>query len=291
MKNNKGTIMVQGTASDSGKSTLAAALCRIYARRGIKTAPFKAWNMAADSYLTKKGAEIGIAQALQAQAAGIEAEAEMQPILVKVMQTGQTQLIIKGKLKAELNYQKKKSEFNDLYKKTIKNSLKKLKENNELIIIEGSGSPVEINRKTLDFANMFTAQLYNSPVLLISSIEKGGCLASLVGTLKLLTAEQRNLVKGLIINKFRGDFELLKPALNFLKDYTGKEVMAVLSYLKDLNLPEEDSVSMTEKNTKFKKDKSKSYQQKLEENLDYLADQVEAEIDVDRLLDLSRGRF
>lgn len=247
MENNKAkTIMIQGTASDSGKSILTAALCRIFARRGIKTAPFKAWNMSLNSYITKNGKEIGIAQSLQARAALREVTVDMQPILVKAMGEGETQLVIRGQGVGNISYQKRQDDYIEIYKKTIKDSLKKLRENNDLIIIEGAGSPAEINRKTPDFANMFTAEIYKSPVFLISSIEKGGSLASLVGTLKLLKRKHRSLVKGLIINKFRGDFELLKPALNFLEDYTKKEVIGVLPYLKDLNLPEEDSASLRE---------------------------------------------
>lgn len=236
--------MIQGTASDAGKSTFAAALCRIYARRGLKTVPFKAWNMSLNSFITKKGAEIGIAQAIQARAAGIEPEVDMQPILVKAMGDGQSQIIIRGEARAAGNYQQRKKDLSKIYAQTIRESLRNLRENNDLIIMEGAGSPVEINRTTPDFANMFTAQIYDSPVLLLSSIEKGGSLASLVGTLKLLSPAEKKLVKGLVINKFRGDFELLKPALKFLKDYTAKEVLAVLPYLKDINLPEEDSASL-----------------------------------------------
>jgi adenosylcobyric acid synthase len=245
MENNKAkTIMIQGTASDSGKSILTTALCRAFARKGIKTAPFKAWNMSLNSYVTKGGAEVGIAQALQARAALREVTVDMQPILVKAMGEGKTQLVIRGQVVENISYQERQHDYVEIYKKTIRDSLKKLRENNDLIIMEGAGSPAEINRKTPDFANMFTAEIYKTPVFLISSIEKGGSLASLVGTLKLLKRKHRNLVKGLIINKFRGDFELLKPAFNFLEDYTKKEVIGVLPYLKDLNLPEEDSASL-----------------------------------------------
>lgn len=245
-----GTLMVQGTASDSGKSFLAAALCRIFARRGIKTTPFKGWNMSLNSYITAAGAEIGTAQALQARAAYTKAHADMQPILIKPMGDGQSQIIISGKAAAVVNYQQQKEDYLKIYKQTIKNSLKRLRENNELVIIEGAGSPVEINRTTPDFANMFTAEIYNSPVILISSIEKGGSLAALVGTLKLLPPEHRALVKGLIINKFRGDFKLLQPALEFLESYTKKELIGVLPYLKNINLPEEDSASLRQQDCK-----------------------------------------
>ncbi|OEG61988.1 MAG: cobyric acid synthase CobQ [Halanaerobium sp. MDAL1] len=258
MKNKTGTLMIQGTASDAGKSLFATALCRIFARKGIKTVPFKAWNMSLNSYITKNGREVGIAQALQARAAFREVEVDMQPILVKAMGDGQCQIVINGQVDQNINYQKRKKDYLKIYEQTIRNSLKRLRDNNELVIIEGAGSPAEINRTTPDFANMFTAEIYNSPVLLISSIEKGGCLASLVGTLKLLSPGQRKLVKGLIINKFRGDFDLLKPAVDFLESYTKKEVMAVLPYLKDLSLPEEDSASLNPDQYKFNKDNNKN---------------------------------
>jgi adenosylcobyric acid synthase len=248
MKNKTGTLMIQGTSSDAGKSLFVTALCRIFARKGIKTVPFKAWNMSLNSYITKNGKEIGIAQALQARAAWRDASVDMQPILVKAMGDGQTQIVIKGEVDKKINYQKNKEKYLEVYESTIKDSLKKLRKDNELIIIEGAGSPAEINRTTPDFANMFTAEIYNSPVLLISSIEKGGCLASLVGTLKLLSPVHKKLVKGLIINKFRGDYNLLKPAVDFLEDYTEKDVLSVLPYLKDLNLPEEDSASLNSNN-------------------------------------------
>ncbi|TDO92183.1 adenosylcobyric acid synthase (glutamine-hydrolysing) [Halanaerobium saccharolyticum] len=253
MKNKTGTLMIQGTASDAGKSLFVTALCRIFARKGLKTVPFKAWNMSLNSYITKKGREIGIAQALQARAAFREVTVDMQPILVKAMGDGQCQIIINGQVDQRVNYQKKKNDYLRIYERAIKDSLKRLRQENDLIIIEGAGSPAEINRTTPDFANMFTAEIYNSPVLLISSIEKGGCLASLVGTLKLLSPAHKKLIKGLIINKFRGDFDLLKPAVDFLENYTKKEVLGVLPYLKDLNLPEEDSASLKLDNNIYNK--------------------------------------
>jgi len=258
MNNNTGTLMIQGTASNAGKSLFVTALCRIFARKGIKTVPFKAWNMSLNSYITRTGREIGTAQALQARAAFREAAVDMQPILVKAMGEGDCQIIINGQVDQKINYQKRKKDYLKIYEQTIKSSLKRLSKDNELVIIEGAGSPAEINRTTPDFANMFTAEIYNSPVLLISSIEKGGCLASLVGTLKLLSPAQRKLVKGLIINKFRGDFDLLKPAVDFLENYTEKEVLGVLPYLKDLNLPEEDSASLKLNNYSSKEDSLKA---------------------------------
>lgn len=257
MKNRAGTIMIQATSSDAGKSLFAAALCRIFNRKGIKTTPFKAWNMSLNSYVTKNGGEIGIAQALQAEAAGREPEVDMQPILIKAMGDGQTQVIIRGKADKNIYYSQGKEDYREIFAETITNSLQKLSRENELIIIEGAGSPAEINRSGPDFANMFTAKIYNSPVLLISNIDRGGALASLVGTLKLLSEKEKKLVKGLLINKFRGDFELLKPALGFLKEYTGKEVLGVIPYLKDLNLPEEDSASLKKINQKNSNDKIK----------------------------------
>jgi adenosylcobyric acid synthase len=249
------TVMIQATSSDAGKSLFAAALCRIFSRRGIKTAPFKAWNMSLNSYVTKSGGEIGIAQALQAEAACLEPIVEMQPILIKAMGDGQAQVIIRGKADADISYSSQKNRYQKVFAEVIEESLQKMRRENDLVIIEGAGSPAEINRSGPDFANMFTAELSNSPVLLISNIDRGGSLASLVGTLKLLPEKHRKLVRGLIINKFRGDFELLKPALSFLNEYTSREVLGVIPYIKDLNLPEEDAASL--KHRSVGKDKNR----------------------------------
>ncbi|MFP4016465.1 MAG: cobyric acid synthase [Halanaerobiaceae bacterium] len=238
------TIMIQGTSSDVGKSIICTALCRILNQDNIRVAPFKSWNMSLNSTVTPDGGEIGIAQALQAEAAGVIPTVDMQPVLVKPKGNGQTQVIVRGKPYIEMDYS---SEDSDYYKKAlyfINRSLENLKKEYDIIVMEGAGSPVEVNRKGKDLANMMTARLNKTPVLLVADIDRGGALASLVGTLKLLDPEDRSLVKGLILNRFRGDFDLLKPGIDFLEEYTGVPVVGVIPYLKDIYLPEEDAASL-----------------------------------------------
>lgn len=237
------TIMIQGTASDVGKSIIATAFCRIFSRKNFKVAPFKAWNMSLNSFVTPDGGEIGIAQAIQAEAAGINPTVEMQPILVKPKGKGLSQVILRGKPIGDLGYQRDSS-YMELAIKNIEFALNKLRKNNDIVVMEGAGSPVEINVKKWDLANMRVAKIFNSPVILVTDIDRGGALASLVGTLRLLEPEERDLVKGLIINRFRGDIDLLKPGIDFLEEYTGKPVVGVIPYFKDISLPEEDSASL-----------------------------------------------
>lgn len=237
------TIMIQGTASDVGKSMVATALCRIFARNNFKVAPFKSWNMSLNSAVTAEGGEIGIAQVIQAEAAGVEPVVDMQPILVKPKGNGLSQVIVRGKPIGEMG-QQKDSKYMRMALKNIELALNKLRENNDIVVMEGAGSPVEINVKDWDLANMKVAALFKSPVILVTDVARGGALAALVGTLRLMEKEERELVKGLIINRFRGDFDLLKPGLDFLEEYTGKPVLGVIPYLKDIRLPEEDSASL-----------------------------------------------
>lgn len=237
------TIMIQGTASDVGKSMIATALCRIFARNNFKVAPFKSWNMSLNSAVTAGGGEIGIAQVIQAEAAGVEPVVDMQPILVKPKGNGLSQVIVRGKPIGDME-QQKNSKYMRMALKNIELSLNKLRENNDIVVMEGAGSPVEINVKKWDLANMKAAALFNSPVILVADVDRGGALAALVGTLRLMEKEERELVKGLIINRFRGDIDLLKPGLDFLEEYTGKPVLGVIPYLKDIRLPEEDSASL-----------------------------------------------
>lgn len=237
------TVMIQGTGSDVGKSILATALCRIFARKNLKVAPFKSWNMSLNSYVTADGGEIGIAQAIQAQAAGISPTVEMQPILVKPRGKGLSQIIIRGKAIGERGHHKDKQYINWALLK-IRESLEKLRSEYDLVVIEGAGSPVELNVKEQDLANMKVAALFKTPVILVTDVDRGGALAALVGTLRLLEAEERDLVQGLIINRFRGDLDLLKPGVSFLEEYTGKPVLGVIPYIKDIRLPEEDAASL-----------------------------------------------
>jgi adenosylcobyric acid synthase len=242
--------MIQGTASDAGKSVLVSALCRIYARRRVKVAPFKAQNMALNSYVTPEGHEIGRAQAVQAQAAKIEPHVDMNPILLKPEAESRSQVIVMGKpwktLAAGSYFRSKQ-----LLWKYVVDSLARLDRRYELIIIEGAGSPAEINLKKDDIVNMRVARHLCSPVLLVGDIDKGGVFASLYGTYALLEEEERELLKGFIMNKFRGDKSLLLPGLEMLAGLTGgRPTLGVIPFLKNLYLAQEDSVFL-DTNTTF----------------------------------------
>ncbi|MCF8002066.1 MAG: cobyric acid synthase [Halanaerobiales bacterium] len=245
-------IMIQGTASNVGKSIFATALLRILYNKGYKVAPFKSWNMALNSFVTKQGGEVGRAQALQAEASGIDITVDMQPFLVKPKGNNKSQVIVRGKPLGDFKAEEQKDDYINWALSIINSSLKKLDDQYDVVVIEGAGSPAEINIKDRDLANMKVARLSNSPVILVADIDKGGAFASLVGTLKLL-GKDRKYVKGIIINKFRGKKESLKTGLNFLENKTKVPVVGVIPYLKDLNLPEEDSVTIKE----YKKKKAK----------------------------------
>ncbi|WP_018247677.1 cobyric acid synthase [Orenia marismortui] len=237
-------IMLQGTASNVGKSILATAFCRIFAQDGYQVAPFKSWNMALNSYVTKAGGEIGRAQAVQADAAGIEIKEKMQPILVKPKGEGIAQIIVKGKAIGDFRADRKSREYIEWALEIIKDSLAELSNEFEILVLEGAGSPAEINIKDQDIANMKVAKLNQTPVLLVADIDRGGALASVVGTLKLLEPKERRLVRGIILNKFRGDYDLLKPGIDILEEKTGKKVVGVIPCCKDFKIPDEDSLSL-----------------------------------------------
>ncbi len=239
-------IMIQGTASSVGKSILVAALCRIFHQDGYRVAPFKAQNMALNSFVTNEGGEIGRAQAVQAEAANIESSVHMNPVLLKPEGNTVSQLIVLGKAKRKVKaaeyYQ-----YTPQLLKIIENSLNRLRSLYDIVVIEGAGSPAEINFRDREIANMRIAKLFKVPVLLVADIDRGGVFASLVGTLHLLSAEERRLVKGFIINKFRGDANLLKPGFSLLKSYTKKPILGVVPYINYINLAQEDSVFLNER--------------------------------------------
>ena len=234
-------IMVQGTMSNAGKSFLVAGLCRVFMQDGYRTAPFKSQNMALNSYITKDGLEIGRAQAMQAEAAGIEPTVEMNPILLKPTSNVGSQVIVNGEvlgnMKAMDYYANKKQLVPEIEK-----AFEKLSGEYDIIVIEGAGSPAEINLKENDIVNMGMARIAKAPVLLCGDIDRGGVFASLYGTVKLLEDEEQSMIKGLIINKFRGDVEILKPGLQMIEEKTGIPVVGVVP-LTPLDIDDEDSLS------------------------------------------------
>ena len=237
------TLMIQGTTSDAGKSTLVAALCRVFANQGIKVAPFKPQNMALNSAVTNDGGEIGRAQALQAIAAKVEPETDFNPILLKPNSDTGAQVIIHGKAISNMEAGK----YHD-YKKVAMDAVitshERLAKRFDLLLVEGAGSPAEINLRENDIANMGYAEEVDCPVIIIADIDKGGVFAHLVGTLALLSGSEQARVKGFVINRFRGDISLLQGGLDWLEQYTGKPVLGVLPYLHDLTLDAEDAVAI-----------------------------------------------
>lgn len=241
------TVMVQGTASSVGKSVITAALCRILRQDGYRVAPFKSQNMALNSYVTREGGEIGRAQAVQAQAAGIEPTVDMNPVLLKPEADAVSQVIVLGRVVGRLRAEEYYRHTPELLK-VASAALDRLCAACDVVVIEGAGSPAEVNLKEREIANMRIAQLRQTPVLLVGDIDRGGVFASLVGTLELLDSEDRDLVKGFIINKFRGNPELLRPGLEFLEQRTGRPVLGVIPYSPDdVVVAQEDSVYLDER--------------------------------------------
>lgn len=237
------TIMIQGTGSGVGKSIIVTALCRIFLQAGYKVAPFKAQNMALNSYVTATGGEIGRAQATQALACKIRPTVDMNPILIKPTRDTKAQIILHGKPIENMSVYEYKNYKARIFPE-IKKSFERLDREYEIIVIEGAGSPAEINLKEHDLVNMKIAQFAKAPVILVGDIDRGGVFAWLIGTLNLLSAEERKMVKGFIINKFRGDKRLLRSGINFLEKYTGIKVLGVIPYFHNIKIPEEDSVSV-----------------------------------------------
>lgn len=244
-------LMIQGTGSGVGKSVIAAGLCRIFRDLGIKVAPFKAQNMALNSFITKEGGEIGRAQAFQAEAAGIEPCNDINPVLLKVTSNSGSQVILNGKVHANM----KADEYyaiKDKAWKVVREAYDRLAAEYDLIVIEGAGSPAEINLRDEEIVNMSVARYTGAPVVLVGDIDKGGVFASFCGTVELLKDasngfEQKgksdaDYIKAFIVNKFRGDREILRPGLEMIERKTGKPVIGVLDYLGDLGLHEEDAI-------------------------------------------------
>ena len=223
-------IMIQGTMSNAGKSLLAAGLCRVLKQDGYRVAPFKSQNMALNSFITKDGGEMGRAQVVQAEAAGIEPDTRMNPILLKPTTDVGSQVIVNGEVRGQMAA----AEYFRMKKKLVPDIMAaydSLAEEADVIVIEGAGSPAEINLKSEDIVNMGLAEMVDAPVLLVGDIDRGGVFAQLYGTVELLEEKERARIKGLVINKFRGDVEILRPGLAMLEEKTHLPVVGVVPYL------------------------------------------------------------
>ena len=234
--------MIQGTTSDAGKSTLVTGLCRALKRRGVRVAPFKPQNMALNSAVTVDGGEIGRAQAVQARASGLLPHTDMNPVLLKPSTDVGAQVIVHGRAVGNMDA-RDYHDYKRLAHRAVLESYGRLAARYEVILVEGAGSPAEINLRDHDIANMGFAEAVDCPVILVADIDRGGVFAHLVGTLALLSESERNRVAGFVINRFRGDIELLRPGLDWLERETGKPVLGVLPYLHGLHLESEDAIA------------------------------------------------
>ena len=269
------SLMIQGTSSGSGKTTLVAALCRIFADKGFSVAPFKSQNMSNYAYKTKDF-EISRAQAIQAIAARCEITPNLNPILLKPLGNYYSNVYLNGKMF-------KKMHATEYYKKFVQTqglsiatkSLKFLQKNYDLVILEGAGSPAEINLEKYDIANMKMAEIANSSVLLITDIDRGGSFASIVGTMSLLDKRYQKLIKGFVINKFRGDINILKPGFKKINEITKRSVLGVIPMI-DIDLPEEDSLSGKAKNITW----NKKNLDKIESEIDKISKLVNSNLNI-----------
>ncbi len=235
--------MIQGTGSGVGKSVLCAALCRIFFQDGLRVAPFKSQNMSLNSFVTRDGLEMARSQVVQAEAAGIEPRAEMNPLLLKPSSDTGCQVILNGKVIGDYTAAQYGSYQRDIWP-VIQDSYRRLARSYDVIVIEGAGSPAEVNLRDRDFVNMRTAEMANAPVILAADIDRGGVFASIVGTLELLEPHERARIKGFLINKFRGDISLLSTGLDFLLRKTGIPVLGVVPFFRDVYIQEEDGVPL-----------------------------------------------
>jgi len=271
-------LMIQGTSSFAGKTLLVCALCRIFSEKGYRVAPFKAQNTSRNFYILKGGEEIAVAQALQAFAAGIEPTVDMNPILLKPKGDGRAQMVVRGRACRDI-------ETSDYYGESaveegldiVREALRNLEEEYDLIIIEGAGSPAEINLYHRDIANMQVAELADAPVILVADIDRGGVFASICGTLMLLEERDRERVKGIVINKFRGDMGMLEPGIGQIEELVSKPVFGVLPFVPGLDLPEEDSFVLKDTGEWLEMD------QRLDEDLQRLSGVVKEKLDMDRI--------
>lgn len=235
-------IMIQGTSSGAGKSTIAVGLCRLFSDRGYKVAPFKAQNMSSNFFTTLGGSKMALVQAIQAVAARKEPDPRMNPILLKPLGEYRSMVFLNGRFYSEMYAREYYEKFviQQGFTMVLK-ALDSLRSENDIVVIEGAGSPSEINIAKYDIANMLLAQEVAAPVIIVADIERGGCFASIVGTAQLLKPLHRALVKGFLINKFRGDVTLLAPAIKEVQKMTKKRILGIIPKI-DFNLPEEDSL-------------------------------------------------
>ncbi|MGV9304366.1 cobyric acid synthase [Nonomuraea sp. NPDC003727] len=239
----KGALLVAGTTSDAGKSVVTAGICRWLARQGVRVAPFKAQNMSLNSFVTADGAEIGRAQAMQAQAAGLEPVADMNPILLKPGSDRRSQVVLMGRPLTDVDAMEYGA-LKDFLRQRALESFERLRAAYDVVVCEGAGSPAEINLRRGDIANMGLARAANLPVVVVGDIDRGGVFAAFYGTVALLSPEDQALVSGFVVNKFRGAVELLQPGLETLRALTGRQVYGVLPWLDGLWLDVEDSLAL-----------------------------------------------
>lgn len=270
-------IMVQGTTSSAGKSLMCSALCKIFNEDGLKVYPFKSQNMSSKSHVTEEGYEISVAQALQATAAGLKPNPNMNPILLKPTTDRKSQVFIKGSKYKDMDAVEY-FQFKTSLRPMIVETFKEIEKSFDVVVIEGAGSPAEINLKENDIVNMGMAEIADAPVLLIADIDRGGVFASLYGTVMLLEEDERKRVKGLIINKFRGDKTLLEPGLKMIEELLNIPVVGTIPYL-SLNLEEEDSLV-------DRKNNEDSSNVNVEDELERLAKAVRENMDMDYVYSL-----
>ncbi len=275
------TLMIQGTSSGAGKTTLVTALCRIFSNKGYSVAPFKSQNMSSYSY-TGTDFEISRAQAIQAVAARSEIEPNMNPILLKPIGNYRSEVYVNGKFYKKMHAKEYYQKFAlkqglSVSKKALDHLMRKY----DLVILEGAGSPAEINLLKYDIANMRMAEYCNSPVILISDIDKGGTFASILGTLLLLDKKYQNFIKGFIINKFRGDADILRPSYSLLKKMTSKPVFGTIPLVK-LNIPEEDSLHSNPKQVSW----TNRYMKLLDKEIEDLSKVVKNNLNMKKIGDL-----